>query len=69
MSGNEFNKSYFRESFRTLENIKAEAKAEKRGKQNAFSLTLTTPAPWLDSTAEMEIKERLKLTATAKSVI
>ena len=32
------------ESFRTQENIKPEAKAEKRGKQNAFSLTLTTPA-------------------------
>ena len=32
------------ESFRTLENMKPEAKAEKREKQNAFSLTLTTPA-------------------------
>ena len=32
------------ESFRNLENIKAEAKAEKRGRQNAYSSTLTTPA-------------------------
>ena len=32
------------ESFRTLENIKPEAKAKKRGKQNALLLMLTTPA-------------------------
>ena len=60
------------ESFRNLENIKAEAQAEKGGKQNAYSLTLTTtcvPAAGWTPTHKMEIKEIFKLTATAKSVM
>ena len=47
------------ESFRNLENIKAEAQAEKGGKQNAYSLTLTTPAS-LQLEGLQRIKWKLK---------
>ena len=47
------------ESFRNLENIKAEAQAEKGGKQNAYSLTLTTPAS-LQLAGLQRIKWKLK---------
>ena len=47
------------ESFRNLENIKAEAQAEKGGKQNAYSLTFTTPAS-LQLAGLQRIKWKLK---------
>ena len=58
------------ESFRTLENIKPEAKAKKRGKTECFVINAqNTCVPGWAPAAKMEIAETMKLTERAKSVI